>query len=248
MQTTTQIPLPAHHDARREVRASTAATRLDLHVGLPESPAGATTAPDLRAALAGADPTTWAAVTAQYQTLISSRARRHRLTPDEAADVAQQTWLRLFENADRVRDPQRLAGWLATTANREAINVRQRAWREQPRPDTGTVWDRDESHEPDCDARVDTERRARALRAAIAELPTRQRRLIELLLEPEPPTYAEISTRLDMPIGSVGPIRARALHRLRQRLQALEGGNPTPASPPTSPNSRTSATGGRDPG
>lgn len=188
--------------------------------------AGTTTAPDLRAALAGADPTTWAAVITQYQTLIASRARRHRLTPDEAADVAQQTWLRLFENADRVRDPDRLAGWLAITANREALDSRQRSWREQPHPDTD-VDAVDDTHETDCVDRLDAEHRTNALHAAVAQLPARERRLIEVLLEPDPPTYAQISTRLDMPIGSIGPIRARALRRLRHHLHALTSDDTT---------------------
>src|SRR3954447_5751527 len=87
-------------------------------------------------ALTAADATVWAEVIEQYQPLIASRARRHRLCPEEPADVSQQTWMRLLEHAGDVREPGRLAGWLATTANRECIAVRRRTWREQATPDT----------------------------------------------------------------------------------------------------------------
>lgn len=41
--------------------------------------------------------------------------RRYRLTPEECDDAAQSTWLALCQNAEHIRDPQCVAGWLATT-------------------------------------------------------------------------------------------------------------------------------------
>ena len=177
--------------------------------------------PDPRPALTAGDAKAWADVVAQYQPLISSRARRHGLCPEEAADVSQQTWMRLLEHADDVREPDRLAGWLATTAHRECIAVRQRAWREEARPDTSLDGTHESPSDDRLDDRLDAQHRAQVLRAAVAELPLRDRRVIEILLEPEPPTYSEISSRLQMPIGSIGPIRGRALRRLRRHLRSL---------------------------
>jgi DNA-directed RNA polymerase specialized sigma24 family protein len=58
--------------------------------------------------------------------------------------------------------------------------------------------------------------RREALLAGLAELPPRMRELLLLLLHDDPPlSYAQITERTGMPIGSIGPTRARALERLR---------------------------------
>ncbi len=143
-----------------------------------------------------------------------SIARRHRLGREEAADVIQETWARLLAHAKDLRDAERIAGWVATTAARECIAVRRRAWREEVTPDSVV----DGIQEWDVDDQLDARRRAAELRTAVASLPRRERLLLELLLEPDSPSYAEISRRLAMPIGSIGPVRQRALQRLRSLL------------------------------
>ena len=54
----------------------------------------------------------------RYTGLLHGIGRRYRLTPEECDDAAQSTWLALCQNADRIRDPQRIPGWLATTMRR----------------------------------------------------------------------------------------------------------------------------------
>ena len=54
-----------------------------------------------------------------------------------------------------------------------------------------------------------------ALRDGLAELPAGRRELLQLLLADPPIPYAEISERLGIPVGSIGPTRARALEQLR---------------------------------
>jgi DNA-directed RNA polymerase specialized sigma24 family protein len=55
-----------------------------------------------------------------------------------------------------------------------------------------------------------------ALRAAFAELPQPCRELLAMLMSDPSPAYAEISARLGMAVGSIGPTRARCLERLRR--------------------------------
>ena len=50
----------------------------------------------------------------------------------DTADVMQNTWLRAFERLETVREPDRLSGWLATTARRECLAVLRRTAREVP--------------------------------------------------------------------------------------------------------------------
>ena len=74
----------------------------------------------IRAAQDG-DDAAWGAIVERFAGLVWATTRAHRLTPAEAADVAQTTWLRLVENLDRIKDPDHLGGWLATTARRECL-------------------------------------------------------------------------------------------------------------------------------
>jgi DNA-directed RNA polymerase specialized sigma24 family protein len=55
-----------------------------------------------------------------------------------------------------------------------------------------------------------------ALRAAFAELPPRCQRLLSMLISDPPHSYAEIHAELGIPVGSIGPQRARCLERLRR--------------------------------
>ena len=55
-----------------------------------------------------------------------------------------------------------------------------------------------------------------ALREAFAHLPPRCQQLIGLLLEDPPVPYADISDTLGIPVGSIGPSRARCLDRVRR--------------------------------
>ena len=67
------------------------------------------------------DEAAWGAIVDRFAGLVWSTARAHRLAQAEAADVAQTTWLRLVENLDRIKEPERLGAWLATTARRECL-------------------------------------------------------------------------------------------------------------------------------
>ena len=55
-----------------------------------------------------------------------------------------------------------------------------------------------------------------ALRAAFAELPRGCYELLSMLVSDPPFAYADISATLGMAVGSIGPMRARCLDRLRR--------------------------------
>src|SRR5436190_23324716 len=85
----------------------------------------------IRAAARG-DQNAWTELVGRFTSLVWATARAHRLSREDAADVAQTTWLRLVENLDRIREPDRLGAWLATTARRESLRVIRRGAREHP--------------------------------------------------------------------------------------------------------------------
>lgn len=159
----------------------------------------------------------------RYTGLLHGIGRRYRLTPEECDDAAQSTWLALCQHAEHIRDPQRIPGWLATTMRRFSAAAIRRRHREQPASHLLTT-DAYATADPADDIADSVAARHTTVRLyqAVDQLPDRERRLIQLQLHPTQPGYAQISRTIPMPIGSIGPIRGRALRRLRTLLHDLE--------------------------
>jgi RNA polymerase sigma factor (sigma-70 family) len=161
----------------------------------------------------------WERLVDQYARLIWSITREFKLVETDAADVAQTTWLRLLEHIDRIEYPDRVGSWLAATARNECL----RTLAARKRVVLGHDDDGLESvpaHEPGVDDRLLAVERAQVVRDALTRLPRRWQRLIEMLMADPPVPYTEISDRLGLPIGSIGPTRGRCLAQLRVLLQA----------------------------
>ena len=169
---------------------------------------------DLVAAAAAGDSAAWDALVNQYSGLLWSIARGFRLSSADAGDAVQTTWLRLVENLDRIEDPAKLPGWLATTVRRECIRLLKRGGRERLSADDDLP-DLPDPADP-LDTHLLTEERDAALWVAFGRLPERCRVLLRALMVSPPSSYAEISAALGLPIGGIGPTRGRCLDQLRQ--------------------------------
>ena len=150
--------------------------------------------------------------------MLRAIARSYRLSPIDVDDVVQATWLRLLTHIHQLREPAAIGGWLATTARRESLRVLQAATREQLTDDPG-LGDGAEDDGPDAGI-LAADRRA-VLARALATLPDRHSALMTLLAEQSKPDYRQISTTLGMPIGSIGPTRARILARLQHHPEVM---------------------------
>ncbi|HYK68410.1 MAG TPA: sigma-70 family RNA polymerase sigma factor [Streptosporangiaceae bacterium] len=175
-------------------------------------------------AAAGGDSAAWKAIVEHFSGLVWAITRGYRLGPPDAADVFQTTWLRLAEHLDRIASPERLGAWLATTARRESLRIARAAARTTPAHDGTLVGlGHVDDHSPEQavldaeQAMLDSER-ARQLWRAFRELSDRCQQLLRVLMASPPPSYAEVGAALGMPVGSIGPSRARCLDRLRQML------------------------------
>ena len=162
------------------------------------------------------DKRAWDALVERYAPLIWSICRRYRLGRADAEDVGHSVWLRLVDQLDKIRDPAALAGWLATTTCRECGRVLRAA--RGPRAPACAA---DAENLPDEQAGtaeqdlLAAERHA-ALREAFTRLPPDGQQLIALLIADPPVPYAEISAKLGIPVGSIGPNRRRCLDKLRR--------------------------------
>ena len=79
---------------------------------------------DLVQAAAAGDSHGWDGLVERFGALVWSTARGYGLSPDEGADVAQTTWLRLAEQLGRLRDGHdRIGVWLASTARQESLRL-----------------------------------------------------------------------------------------------------------------------------
>ena len=162
------------------------------------------------------DKQAWDTLVDRYAPLIWSICRRHRLGGADADDVSQTVWLRLIDQLGKIRDPAALPGWLATTTRRECGQVLRTA--RGPRVSAYPLAAENMPDEQGVTAEQEllaAETHA-ALREAFGQLPPRCQQLITLLTEDPPMPYTEISARLGIPVGSIGPTRRRCLDKLRR--------------------------------
>lgn len=169
----------------------------------------------LVAAAARGDERAWAVLVERFGPRLMRVAQAHGLSRHEAEDAVQETWVRLLRNIERVREPSALGGWLTTTTRHESLRLRERAAREKPTADELGADVVDVTH-GEAEAQLDAAQSHEAVRLAVNALPPRHRALVRALFAEEEASYREIASRLDMPIGSIGPIRQRCLAQLRR--------------------------------
>ncbi|GAA3221828.1 RNA polymerase sigma factor [Dactylosporangium siamense] len=165
------------------------------------------------AAAAEGDQKAWNAIVTTYSSLVWSIARGFRLSTADAGDVVQGTWLRLVEHLHDIRDAERLPGWLATTARREALNLIRRAGRDLPVDDVDGLGAA--AVAPAVDERLLRDESQRVLWQAVSRLSHGCQRLLRVMFADPAPSYETVGAALDIPIGSIGPTRARCLAGLR---------------------------------
>jgi RNA polymerase sigma factor (sigma-70 family) len=162
------------------------------------------------------DKQAWDALVERYAPLIWSICRRHGLGGADTEDVAQNVWLTLVNQLGTLRDPAALPGWLATTTRRECGRILRAARRPHDAgraPDPETIPD---EQTVTAEQELLAAERHAALLEALAQLPPCCQQLITLLLKDPPMSYAQISARLGVPVGSIGPNRSRCLDKLRR--------------------------------
>jgi RNA polymerase sigma factor (sigma-70 family) len=165
---------------------------------------------------AAGDGLAWRRLIDELEPLLRHVSSTYRLGEAEAADARATAWLKLVEHIGSLRDGGSVQGWLVTTLRRECLARARARSRERVVADFAGV---DEPvHIVDFDRWLVGADRRRMLHNAMKELSEPHRKLLALLFADPAPSYAEISALLAVPIGSIGPTRARLLHTLRRAL------------------------------
>ncbi|MGW7683177.1 RNA polymerase sigma factor [Kribbella sp. NPDC054772] len=159
------------------------------------------------------DKSAWDELVERYAPLVYSVCRRYRLPQADIDDVGQSVWLRLVEHLPGLREPAALPGWIATTTQRECFRLIRSTSRVEPVDPAESA---DVPEPAIAEEEVLRHERRRILRTAFAELSRKCQLLLALLMQDPPTPYDEIGRTLRLPIGSIGPNRARCLTRLRQ--------------------------------
>src|SRR5690349_12256149 len=162
------------------------------------------------------DARAWDELFRRYEGMVRAVVGSYRMNEADTADAVQNTWLRALERLGAIRDPDRLGGWLATTARRESLALLRVQTRYVPRglpdPDVPATG-------PDPEAATVAKDVHQVVRRAVAELPQNRRALVIALFAAPDTRYREVSRTLDLPPGSIGPIRGRVLRTLRCTLE-----------------------------
>ncbi|MBV9142010.1 MAG: sigma-70 family RNA polymerase sigma factor [Pseudonocardiales bacterium] len=161
-------------------------------------------------------PLAWEELIRRYSRLVRSTVAAFRLQPADAEDAVQNTWLRVMERRDTIRDPECLGAWLATTANRECLALIRRGRREVPDELAGEQL---VALEDGPDVAFLASEVYQAVDDAVRELTGRRHTLIHLLFYQPDSSYAEVARATGMPPGSIGPTRRRVLRELQETLE-----------------------------
>jgi RNA polymerase sigma factor (sigma-70 family) len=172
-------------------------------------------AQELLSRVVAGDERAWKELVDRFAGLVWSVARSFRLPSASTDDVVQTVWLRLAEHCGRIREPDRLASWLATTTRNEALRVIRGNMRLLPQ---AAITESAELTTPSVEERVADDVTLNAVLGAFAQLSADDQQLLRLLCTVPPLDYQTIAEMLGRPIGSIGPTRARCIERLKRLL------------------------------
>lgn len=183
-------------------------------------PGGASRPDDhaLIAACLRGDDDAWASLIERYERLVYSIPRRAGLDPEASEEIFQDVFAALVAALPRLQRRTALPKWLMTVAHRATMRWKRRARGVDPSELAAESGD-----EPPIATLARWEQQ-HLVHLALAELDPPCRTLLDALFrDAERPGYDRIAARLGIPVGSIGPTRARCLRKLLALLEALGG-------------------------
>jgi RNA polymerase sigma factor (sigma-70 family) len=163
------------------------------------------------------DQAAWAVLVKRLERVVWKSVNVVTSDPQLRKDAFGTTFLRLAEHLATVREPEKLAGWLAVTATREAMLLSKSEARLRLTVSAATEPLLSAAPPASPAAQVEQDDAVRVVRAALARLGEPCRELLTVLLVVDPPlSYTAIAERFDKPHGWIGPTRERCMGKLRR--------------------------------
>ena len=169
---------------------------------------------DLVRAAAAGESHGWEGLVERFGALVWSTTRAYGLSPDEGADAAQTTWLRLAEQLGRLQDGHdRVGVWLASTARQESLRLLGAR--------VAGLTDPDQEPPAPVAATATSPEREVMLWRVVRDLPEHCRRLLRVLSAVPPPDHEELAAALDLEVAEVPAARAACLEEFRHRMASI---------------------------
>lgn len=171
------------------------------------------------------DQTAWEELVEKYQRLVMSVPLSFHFGHEEAEDIAQIVFTILMQCLDSLRHLDNISSWLYTVAQRHTWRALKRSQRNAAEPLNDNTAESRAFLSSQGLPESERMELAEWLNQGLLQLnPRCQKLLVALYLDPEEPLYSEIVERLNIPLGSIGPTRARCLEQLRRLLGDGNGG------------------------
>ena len=156
------------------------------------------------------DDAAWNVLVDRFSRYVSTICLRgFRLRPEDAEDVFQDVFTRVYTNLHTLRDESAVRPWIAQLTRRLCLDTLAAGAREQP------------SAEPmpeDREARLDEIDEAFAVRQALEQLSDTCQDMLDRFFAQDQ-SYRTISAELDLPAGTIASRIARCLGKLRIELE-----------------------------
>ena len=168
------------------------------------------------------DELAWEALIHQYQGRVYSVAYHYVGNSEDARDLAQEIFVRLYRTLDHV-DGQTLLPWMIKVARNASIDFLRRRRARPPGHDLAADEMRDlPSQEPSPEDWCAQDDRRRLIHTGLGKLTDLNREII-ILKEIQGMSVQDIASLLGVPIGTVKSRSNRARIELAEAVLALEG-------------------------
>lgn len=164
------------------------------------------------------DPRAWRSLVDRYRRLVYGIPRALGLQPADAEEVFQQTFTALLRSLDRLQDGSRIEAWLVTTSRRASLRLIRDARRREQAVASAVQDSLADARPPDQSERILRFVESERVRRAVESLGDPCGPLLLGLFGDPPQAYRDLARSTGLAPGSVGPLRARCLERLRRRL------------------------------
>lgn len=154
-----------------------------------------------------------------YQEQLYWQIRKLVITHDDAADVLQNTFLKIWQSLDGFRGDSKLSTWMYTIAHNEALTFLSKIQAERE-----VTLDDPEGYlqnQIEGDRYFDGDETQRQLLQVVASLPARQRQVFNMRYYDEMP-YEEISQILGTSVGALKASYHFAVERISQFFERFD--------------------------